>query len=145
MFACAGFAAAALVTAYTAQFGFGLYPCEMCLWQRIPYWVVAAMALPGAFIQNSRAVLAAMGVFFAAGAAIAGFHVGVEQHWWEGLTSCSAKLDMSDYETLRAQIMNAPRARCDAIPWSMFGISMAGYNFIASAGLAGFAFYKARK
>jgi disulfide bond formation protein DsbB len=27
--------------------------------------------------------------------------------------------------------------RCDEIPWSLFGISMAGYNALLSAGLAG--------
>jgi disulfide bond formation protein DsbB len=75
---------------------------------------------------------------FAAETALAGFHVGVEQHWWEGLSSCSAQLDASDIEALRQQILNGPKARCDDVAWSMFRISMAGYNFVLALGLTGF-------
>jgi disulfide bond formation protein DsbB len=28
--------------------------------------------------------------------------------------------------------MNAPLVRCDVAPWSLFGISLAGYNFLLS-------------
>ena len=34
-----------------------------------------------------------------------------------------------------AQILAAPIVRCDEIPWSLLGISLAGYNSLISAGL----------
>jgi disulfide bond formation protein DsbB len=135
---------AALGSAYTAQYYFGLQPCELCLLQRIPYAVIIALGVAAYFI-NARAILALMGVAFIVGAALAGFHVGVEQHWWQGFTSCTSQMDFSDPAKLLEQIQHAPRARCDDIAWSFLGISMAGYNFVMSLILAGIAFYSASK
>tara|TARA_Y100000766_G_C18378467_1_gene352325 strand:- start:129 stop:440 length:312 start_codon:yes stop_codon:yes gene_type:complete len=70
------------------------------------------------------------------GAGIAGFHVGVEQHWWEGLASCGgAGGILNSVEALRQQIMSAPVFRCAEVAWSLFGISMSGYNFLISLAL----------
>jgi disulfide bond formation protein DsbB len=33
-------------------------------------------------------------------------------------------------------LLNAPLTRCDEIPWSLFGVSMAGWNALVSAGAA---------
>lgn len=132
----------ALAAAYTAQYGFGLFPCELCLYQRIPYAIAIGLGLMAAFLNPAfaRMALGACGLTFLVGAAIAAFHVGVEQHWWEGTDSCGMNLNATDIEVLREQIMNAPRARCDQAPWSFLGISMAGYNGIASLLLAFFCF-----
>ena len=35
-----------------------------------------------------------------------------------------------------AQLQTTPVARCDQVAWSLFGVSLAGYNLIASAALA---------
>ena len=73
----------------------------------------------------------------AANAALAGYHVGVEQKWWEGPASCSAAVAAgTSFEDLKAQLLAAPIVRCDEVPWSLFGISMAGYNVLLSAGFA---------
>ena len=87
---------------------------------------------------NSQACIAAH-------AAIAAFHVGVEQKWWEGLPSCSGAVDMTKLspEEMRKMILSGPPARCDQVAWSLFGISMAGYNFLISLAVAAFAFWAA--
>ena len=33
-------------------------------------------------------------------------------------------------------LLNAPLTRCDEIPWSLLGVSMAGWNALISAGAA---------
>jgi disulfide bond formation protein DsbB len=64
------------------------------------------------------------------------YHAGVEQKWWEGPTSCtSGDIGGLSAEELMDQIMSAPLVRCDDIPWEMFGLSMAGWNALLSAGL----------
>lgn len=139
--ALAAIAAAALAAAYTAQYGFGLLPCILCLYQRIPYAVVVVIGLAGTFApEAARRPLAWLcAATFAAGAGIAGFHVGVEQHWWQGLETCSgAALDTSSLEALRAQITGSKLPRCDQPAWALFGITMAGYNMAASLFLAAF-------
>ncbi len=130
--------------AWAFQIFGGLAPCPLCLYQRGPHWIVivlAIAALPFARRLNASglAVLIALfGLVWLAGAGIAGFHVGVEQHWWKGLEACGTGGigDGANFAELRAQILAAPVVRCDEVPWSLFGISMAGYNFLASLALA---------
>lgn len=62
------------------------------------------------------------------------FHAGVEYGWWEGLTAC-ANNAAAGGDPLQA-ILDAPLVRCDVAPWSLFGISLAGWNFMFSCGAA---------
>lgn len=128
---------AALLTAVlTAQFGFGLQPCEMCHWQRWPHYAALAPAI-GAFVirtPSARMMLVALAALLIAGSgAIGVFHAGVEYHWWQGLTACSTTPGQVSIES----IFNAPITRCDVPAWTLLGISLAGYNALVSLGGAG--------
>ncbi len=129
--------AGALGTAFLAQHAGGLEPCPLCLWQRVPYLVVAGLGGLGLDPRLAPAdrwtVAVAAGAVFLAGAVIAGYHVGVEQHWWEN-TACAVGGGASSVEALKQQLAAAPRP-CDEPAWTLFGVSMAGYNLLASLGL----------
>ena len=58
--------------------------------------------------------------------------------------SCGGSAPANSLEALRAQVMAAPVTRCDEVAWSLFGISMAGYNVAISLALAAYAFVAAR-
>lgn len=110
------------------QFGMGLAPCQLCYWQRYAHLAVMALALPAALSGNR--LLAAMAVAaMLASAGIAGFHAGVEQLWWPSPFGCTAALptDLSA-GAMFDEMLGRPLVRCDAIPWSLAGISMAGWN-----------------
>ena len=126
--------AALLGGAYLSQYGFGLYPCEMCWWQRYPHFAALALAAL-AFVRPSRALVALAALALLTRGLIGAFHAGVEYGWWEGLTACSTDLAAGGGSALDA-IMNAPIVRCDVAPWSLFGISLAGYNFLISTAAA---------
>lgn len=134
---------AALLMAFIAQYGFELLPCHLCLLQRIPYGIAIFTGL-AALRVNPKPVLWVLALLFLTGAAIAFFHVGVEQLWWEGTNACTHTFDANDIEHLREQILQ-PKPRCDAIAWEMFGVSMAGYNVAYSLLLAFIAQHYARK
>jgi disulfide bond formation protein DsbB len=124
------------------QYVGGLQPCELCLYQRWPYYGVILLTLI-ALILGQRAVtlavLAVAAVAFAAGTVLAFYHVGVEQHWFAGPISCSgAPVTGASIADLKAQLLARPPVRCDEIPWSLFGISLAGWNVLASLALAAF-------
>ncbi|MFZ4110852.1 MAG: disulfide bond formation protein B, partial [Polymorphobacter sp.] len=89
-----------------------------------------------------RAVLALAALVVLTGAGIAVFHVGVEQHWWQGITKCAATLSSGSNVDVMAQILAQPLVRCDAIPWSLFGISMAGWNAMVSILIGGTALWR---
>ncbi|MEH6789810.1 disulfide bond formation protein B [Parasphingorhabdus sp.] len=127
--------AALLGGALVSQYVFGLYPCEMCMWQRWPHLAAIVFALLALALRSrpgSRTLVIAAALSVLISGLIGGFHAGVEYGWWEGFTSCSTNLPAGG--DLLDSIMNAPLVRCDVAPWSLFGISLAGYNFLLSAG-----------
>ncbi|APX11283.1 disulfide bond formation protein B [Tateyamaria omphalii] len=133
----AGGSAALLVGAYAFQHLGGLAPCQMCIWQRYPH--VAAVLLGALAVFLPLPVLIALGAAAALiTAGIGGYHVGVEQAWWQGPTSCSAgAVGNLDPNALFDQIMAAPLIRCDEIAWQFAGLSMAGWNMVLSLLIAG--------
>ncbi|MBF0333230.1 MAG: disulfide bond formation protein B [Alphaproteobacteria bacterium] len=137
----------ALAAALVAQHVFGLAPCILCLYQRVPYGLAAllgAVALVPMLPPRWRIGLVALaGIGFLANAGIAVFHVGVEQQWWAGTASCSggdaAFMDgvgvgAADMLGLLdgTQSLAPALPRCDSPAWSLFGVTMAGYNVVAS-------------
>lgn len=124
--------ASLLAGAYVAQYGFGLYPCEMCLWQRWPLFAAVALAVAAFVVPPSRlwTALAAGGILTSG--LIGGFHAGVEYGWWEGITNCAYVTSANAGGSALDSIMNAPMIRCDEAQWRLLGISLAGYNFLLS-------------
>jgi disulfide bond formation protein DsbB len=133
---------ALLAGAYGFEIIGGLVPCEMCWWQR---WALMATAFFAADtlalgVVARRQPAMAPAVKATAWVAILGlalFHAGVERKWWQGLTRCTAPPTAGDAKSMMADILAQPLVRCDAIPWQMFGISMAGWNFVVSLLLVG--------
>lgn len=129
-------AGGALVAALVSQYGFGLAPCEMCHWQRWPYFAALPIAL-AALRWPSRGLLGALALLFAADAGLAVFHAGVEWKWWTGFTACSGGGTQAlSVEELRAQILQAPVVRCDEPALVVLGLSMAGWNALLATALA---------
>ena len=129
---------ALLLGALGSEYVGGLHPCEMCLWQRWPH--LAAVALAGlSFVVTGRAraltLLAAVAIAASGGLGL--FHAGVEQGWWEGVTSCAATARGASPEELLKAILATPLVRCDQIPWSFLGLSLAGWNVLISLSSAG--------
>ena len=140
--------AGALITALIAQYGFGIAPCVLCSYQRIPYAAVLVFGLCALSIGqwDHRGVASALGGVFLAGAALAFYHNGVEQQWWVAATSCGDGGALpSNVLELRLALSEGdmPRA-CDDISWSLFGLSITVYNNILSLALAAICFFSVR-
>jgi disulfide bond formation protein DsbB len=125
-----GVPALLLAGAYLSQYGFKLFPCEMCWWQRYPHFAAVALALVSTVVAPKRMWIALAALAILASGLIGAFHAGVEYGWWEGLTACTSTVAAGG-DPLEA-IMNAPLIRCDVAPWTLAGISLAGFNAIIS-------------
>ncbi len=138
-------AIAALAVAYGAEIIYGLEPCILCLYQRIPFAVVIVLGLVGMFRPALLGwILPLGGLAFLTGSGIAFYHVGVEQHWWAFACTGEAGGQMST-GNLMAQLQVKPPKACDELEWALFGISMATYNVFYSLALAVFCFAGALK
>lgn len=140
--------AAALALALIAQHGFGLEPCVLCIWQRWGLGIAALLALPALVLRGwgRVAALAASGLGYLATAAVAGFHSGVENQWWEGTAGCHAPSleGVATAGQLREALMGQGVVACDEVAWSLFGLSMADYNLVFSAGVGLILLFAAR-
>jgi disulfide bond formation protein DsbB len=103
----------------------GYAPCTLCLRQREVYWVAATLSF-GLMI-------------FLVGAGIAIYHAGAEWKFWPGPSACSSAgaggVSAADLKNLLNGAKIRPPA-CDQAPWVFAGLSMAGWNAVASLGLA---------
>lgn len=125
----------------------GLEPCPLCVAQRWAHGAALALAFFAAFLATRRTaagLLLLVGLAFLAGAGIAAYHVGVEQHWFASAFCGGGETLATTVEELKAQLLATEVARCDEIPWSLLGLSMAGWNLLVSAALAAIAFAAAR-
>ncbi len=128
--------AALLAGALGSQYIGHLVPCEMCMWQRWPHLAAVVLALLAILLRAqppaSRALTALAALAILVSGAIGVYHAGVEYHWWRGITRCTAPVLGGSAQDLLAQIMAAPIVRCDQAQWTLWGVSLAGWNAIIS-------------
>ena len=134
----------ALAAAMVMQYGFGLPPCALCIEQRWGFGGAGALAAGGLLVHrigvSRRAMVAAVGATFLVTAGLGFRHVGVEQRWWPGPDTCTATgADAQTTDELLDAIMNAPLVRCDEIPASLLGLSIAGWVVVSALAMAGLA------
>jgi disulfide bond formation protein DsbB len=133
-----------------SQYVGGLVPCELCLMERWPYYIGIPLTL-AALAAGGRRGLVISGValvllLFLASSALAFYHVGVEQHWFQGPTACTgAGSAAHSVEALKAQLFAQQPVRCDEVQWSLFGVSLAGWNLAASLALSALALFAWRR
>jgi disulfide bond formation protein DsbB len=124
--------------AYGFQYVWGhLWPCEMCWWQRyahfaaLPFGLAAVLAGPR--LRDGGRILvwlAALAIFVSG--AIAFYHAGVELKIFPGFSHCTASVGGGSADDLLKATFDRGMVLCDDVQWSLFGISMAGWNAIIS-------------
>jgi len=144
---CAALVAAAmLATAHAFERLGGLAPCSLCLRQREVYWVILGLSL-GFMILVRRpgeprwreATCWILGVLFLLSATVAAYHAGAEWKFWPGPAACAsvgAAVSATDLSAFLDGARIQPPA-CDQAPWVFAGLSMAGWNALASLMFAG--------
>lgn len=126
---------AAILLALASQFIGGLVPCELCLEQRLAYYIGLPILLIVLLAWNRLplpawyvGMAAATGVFIW-GTYMGAYHAGVEWGFWPGPTACTGVGDMMDFSALNNL---TPVIGCDVVQFRFLGISLAGYNALVS-------------
>ncbi len=135
VFIAAAGSAALLAGAFVFQ-ALGYLPCAMCLWQRWPH--LAAVLIGAVALAVPGRLLPWLGALAALTTGLLGvFHSGVEQHWWQGPTSCTGSgggLGSLAGGDLLAT--TGPRLiMCDQISWQFLYLSMPTWNAVFSLAL----------
>jgi disulfide bond formation protein DsbB len=121
----------------------GYIPCKLCLEQRTPYYAAAPLMLAGfvfwalsAPAYLIRACFAIGAVLMAYGMFLGVFHAGVEWAFWAGPADCSVTVAAPTNTNILSAIDNIKPPSCTEAALRIFGLSFAGWNVIASLGLA---------
>ena len=136
--ACALISATLLAGAFLFEYVGGMAPCSLCIWQRWAHLAVIACALTSIGFGTGapdrlRAGLVITMMAALSSVGIAGYHAGVEWQLWAGPGGCTAALITgADAADLVDSLLATPVVRCDDVPWSLFGLSMAGWNMLLS-------------
>jgi disulfide bond formation protein DsbB len=136
-----------ILGAYYFQYILGLAPCELCLDERIAYYVaipVAALIAAGARGRVRRGLLivglVVVGLVMLASAGFGAYHAGVEWKFWPGPADCSGPIEsFGRASDLLRQLNSVHVVRCDAAAWRFLGVSLAGDNVLISLALAAIA------
>lgn len=132
------YALAVILAALGSQFIGGIVPCEMCYWQRWPYYIGLPIlglvllfweALPA---RIRLALTALVMAIFVVGMFLGIYHAGVEYGFWPGPATCTTPSGGLDFSQLNS-LNDASVVMCDVVQFEIFGISLAGMNAMASA------------
>jgi disulfide bond formation protein DsbB len=131
-----------LAGAWTFQW-LGYEPCELCLKERTAFYAALPIATAAIFLARNarpayaRAALALLAAIFAANAALAFYHAGVEWKLWAGPADCTgAFAQPATMEEFRRQLQHVHVVRCDEPALKLLGLSLAFWDFVLSSLLA---------
>lgn len=135
--------AAMLIAAYGFQYIGGLQPCTMCYWQRIPHAAIIGVGFISFWLghDHSRWLLVLAGLIMLISAGLGFWHAGVEWGYLTGPQGCSGSINFSgNTSAVLDTLLSTKPVRCDEVPWSFLGLSMAGWNLVISLLLSVYAF-----
>ena len=121
----------ALGSALIAEFYFDLAPCELCLKQRHPYYIIILGFVIVSIMKWQQRIWFYLGVKIISiyGLFYSIWHVGVENKLLTGPAGCASGLNMTNnVSSLKEQILSKPVINCEDITWSIFGLSAATIN-----------------
>ena len=137
------YASVALMFVYIAQYGFGIEPCQLCHWQRLPWFGLAFISLLQ-WLRPMRVRLfyTLIMILGLVSLALSTYHSGIEYGLWQGPASCSgdrASQSLKNGMSMADLLAKAEASRiipCDQPSWvidfSAFKLSFAGLNILAS-------------
>ena len=129
------FSSLMLLSAFYLEYFHGALPCDLCITQRwfhggiIVYSFIIILIINKTLISNKLLIL--IGVILWLSSSLAGlYHFGIEMNFWTGPDGCSSNIDFS--KDALTYLLNKSPIKCDEVIFEIFGLSLAGWNALAS-------------
>ena len=124
-----------LISAFYLEYFHGALPCDLCITQRWFHGAIIVYSFLIIFIIEKNLIskkLLLLGVAFLwLSSSLAGlYHFGIEMNLWTGPDGCSSNIDFSK-DTL-TYLLNKSPIKCNEIMFEILGLSLAGWNALAS-------------
>jgi disulfide bond formation protein DsbB len=127
-----------LISVYFMEFVLGWKPCDLCLLQRYPYFIIIIISIALSVakiksinISSKLAIVLILAPIFT-GLLIAVYHFGVENSYWRNISACSDQLSNIDINTDNLLSgLDEIKPNCSD-PVKLFGLSISGYNILSN-------------
>mgnify|MGYP001175812818 FL=1 len=123
-----------LFFAYFFEYFYTLLPCDLCSKQRGVLFTILIVSLISLICikldKNFRFFNKPLILLWASSSTLSIYHYGIEKNYWEGITSCSSKIDFNK-DTLK-NILSKDITRCDDVQFELLNLSLAGWNSLIS-------------
>ena len=127
-----GYSIFAIIYALYVEYYLNYQPCKLCLYQRVPFILAIFESFVGFNFPKIDQILILLITTFAVGMIISGYHFGIENNIFEEFKGCSNNsLNITDKTDL-LKSLNQTLPSCKDISLTLFGISLAGLNFLSS-------------
>ena len=123
-----------IISALIIQYWLGHEPCKLCLYERIPYFLSILLIVKILFIKrHEKITLLILSLVFLSSAALAFYHVGIEQGFFSESLACTTEdvsKTLSKEELLKQLKQNS--ISCKDVSFRILGLSLAAINTIFS-------------
>lgn len=132
---------ALIAGAWFFELVWGLRPCKLCLEQRLPHYAAIGLALGGLVLARSPwlqwLVLLGLAGLMTWSTGLGVYHSGVEWGWFVGPNDCggAAAPAAAGVQDFMKQLQTTRVVACTEAAWRFLGLSLAGWNALASLGL----------
>ena len=124
----------ALVSAFFIEYILEHQPCNLCVLERIPYFLTIIIVLLNyKFIQFERFFILLLAIIFLAGTILSLYHLGIEQGFIQESLVCDLKSGsnlLSKEEILKQ--LQEKSVSCKDVTFKIFGLSLTSYNILIS-------------
>ena len=138
LFSILVFISLVLVSAFIIEHQLSHEPCKLCLYQRIPYFLAMLLIIKIIFIKKyEKVTLLILFLVFMSGAALAFYHFGIEQGFFNETLVCTTvdlSKTMSKEQILQQLEQNV--INCKDISFKILGLSLATINTVLSFALS---------
>ena len=127
-----------IISALIIQYWLGHEPCELCLYERIPYFLSILLIIKILFIKKyEKITLLILSLVFISSASLAFYHFGIEQGFFSESLACTTgdlSKTLSKEELLQQLKQN--NISCKDVSFRILGLSLAAINTIFSLALS---------
>ena len=122
-----------ILSALYIEFMLGYKPCKLCIYQRFPYLAAVFISLIGLYYFKNDKILIILIIIFTLSALIAGYHFGIENSFFEEISSCTNnQLNLSDKTKLLESLNKSMPVDCKDATFKILGVSLAAINTLLS-------------
>ena len=124
----------ALSFAYFVEYILNYKPCNLCLIERLPYFLAIIIIFLGISLNRfEKIIFISLGLIFTSATILSLYHVGIEQGFFKESSVCTTK-DLSQSLTKEEILeqLNKNIISCKDVSFAIFGLSLATINTIFS-------------